>query len=171
MPQWLFEEIHALHPGDKRDHITDPLHTKKSDIPEHKKKKDGVKRLFKFLDYAVQESANGNGEGSGEERLGVTGLPAKQVTKTAHAEQKKALVSKDDQKQTLTGYDQQILENQPSTSDKQGTQMVSNKYATPVNRLKLKTAYSSSKKTPYFTKAKTKCKEEYPFFKNHKLQV
>jgi len=158
LPQWLFEEIHALHPGNKGDHMTDPLHpAKKSDIPEHKKRKDGVKRLFKFLDYAVQESANGSGEGSTEERPGVTGLPAKQVTKTGYAEGKKALISKDVQKQTLSGYDQQqILENQASASEKQGTQMVSNKYATPVNRLKMKTAYISSQKTPYFAKAKTK---------------
>lgn len=171
MPQWLFEEIHALHQGNKGDHLTNPLHTKKSDIPDHKKRKDGVKRLFKFLDDAVQESANGSGEGSTEERPGVTGLPEKQVTKTGDAEEKKA-ISKDDQKQTLSGYDQQqILENQASTSDKQGTQMVANKYAKPVNRLKVKTAYISSQKTPYFAKAKTKCKEEWPFFKNRKLQV
>ena len=66
-PQWLYEQIHTLADGD-----TAELHTKKSNIPENKnhalphKNKDGVKKLFNFLDSAIQESGSGSGESSGE---------------------------------------------------------------------------------------------------------
>ena len=69
-PQWLYQQIHALPDGDTTD-----LHTKKSNIPEDKnhahphKRKDGVKKLFNFLDSAIQVSGSGSGSGesSGQE--------------------------------------------------------------------------------------------------------
>ena len=69
-PQWLYEQIHALPDGD-----TAEIHTKKSNIPKEKnhalphKRKDGVKKLFSFLDSAIQESGSGSGESSGQEQV------------------------------------------------------------------------------------------------------
>ena len=87
-PQWLYQQIHAL-PDTSNDHGTTELHTKKSDIPY--KRKDGVKRLFNFLDSAIQESGSGSGEGSGDEHVTVatkqhsslTGLTGKASVRVA----------------------------------------------------------------------------------------
>ncbi|XP_022790204.1 uncharacterized protein LOC111329704 isoform X1 [Stylophora pistillata] len=65
-PQWLYQQIHAL-PDNGNQHATTELHTKKSEIPP--KRKDGVKRLFNFLDSAIQESGSGSGEGSADGRV------------------------------------------------------------------------------------------------------
>lgn len=65
-PQWLYQQIHAL-PDDGNKHATAELHTKKSEIPF--KRKDGVKRLFNFLDSAIQESGSGSGEGSADDHV------------------------------------------------------------------------------------------------------
>lgn len=96
-PQWLFEQIHAL-PATDNDQVTTELHTKKSDIPEHKRRKDGVKRLFHFLDSAIQESGNGSGESSAKEDItatgehsGFTGLTDKQLDKDDGPKQQGAI--------------------------------------------------------------------------------
>ena len=111
-PQWLFEQIHAL-PGSDKDHVTDELHAKKSEIPEHKKRKDGVKRLFNFLDSAIKDSGSGSGEGSAtEEHSGSTGLTENQVTKNEGPEQQEKTKSPDSAKQ---------ITNQHSSNEHQAT--------------------------------------------------
>lgn len=52
--------------------MTTELHAKKSEIPENKKRKDGVKRLFNFLDSAIQDSGSGSGEGSAQDSVAMT---------------------------------------------------------------------------------------------------
>ena len=69
-PQWLYQRIHAL--PVKGGHLTTELHAKKSEIPEHKKRKDGVKRLFNFLDSAIQDGGSGSGEGSAQDSVVMT---------------------------------------------------------------------------------------------------
>ena len=69
-PQWLYQRIHAL--PVKGGHLTTELHAKKSEIPENKKRKDGVKRLFNFLDSAIQDSGSGSGEGSAQDSVAMT---------------------------------------------------------------------------------------------------
>ena len=111
-PQWLFEQIHAL-PGSYKDHVTAELHAKKSDIPEHKKRKDGVKRLFNFLDSAIKDSGSGGGEGSAtEEHSGSTGLTESQVTKNEGPKQQEKTNSRDSAKQRA---------NQQSSNEHQAT--------------------------------------------------
>ena len=102
-PQWLFEQIHAL-PGSDNNHVTAELHVKKSGIPKQNKRKDGVKRLFNFLDSAIKDSGSGSREGSTqaeatEEHSGSTGLTEKQVTKNEGPEQQEPINSRDSAKQ------------------------------------------------------------------------
>ncbi|KAJ7390168.1 hypothetical protein OS493_026675 [Desmophyllum pertusum] len=99
-PQWLYEQIHAL-PDTDNDHEATELHIKKSNIPDKNhallhKRKDGVKRLFNFLDSAIQDSGSGSGEGSGHEQVamvteqqnsGSTGLTGRQSTGSASSKQ------------------------------------------------------------------------------------
>ena len=68
-PQWLYQRIHVL--PVKGGHLTTELHAK-SEIPEHEKRKDGVKRLFNFLDSAIQDSGSGSGEGSAQYSVAMT---------------------------------------------------------------------------------------------------
>ena len=89
-PQWLYEQIHALPDSD-----TTKLHAKKSNIPDVKnhvlphKRKDGVKRLFNFLDSAIQESGSGSGDSSGQEQhTGSNGLTGKHSVGVAGFKQK-----------------------------------------------------------------------------------
>lgn len=103
-PQWLYEQIHALPDSD-----TTELHTKKSNIPDDKnhvlphKRKDGVKKLFNFLDSAIQESGSGSGDGSGQEQVtlateqhsGSTGLTGKQSDGAASSKQQETTSSRD----------------------------------------------------------------------------
>lgn len=108
-PQWLFQQIHAL-PGSDNEHVKADLHTKKSDIPEHKKRKDGVKKLFNFLDSAIQDSGSGSGEGSAQEQVAManedhssqTKLTEKQVTKDESLKQQETTNSRDSAKQKKT---------------------------------------------------------------------
>ena len=177
-PQWLFQQIHALQPSEDVDLSTDASHAKKSDIPGHNKRKDGVKRLFKFLDSALQESGSGNGEGSARDDLGFANQTAK--LRTMDAEQQKGINSKESDKQirnqqirngnqvtsnlsnvvntTLTGVNQQGFKKGPSVSSLQSqTQMVNNQYAdASANRLGL-----SSQTTAQMARGTTKCKSDF----------
>ncbi|XP_068762547.1 uncharacterized protein [Montipora capricornis] len=179
-PQWLFQQIHALQPSEDVDLSTDALHAKKSDIPGHNKRKDGVKRLFKFLDSALQQSGSGNGEGSARDDLGFANQTAKQ--RTMDAEQQKGINSKESEKQirnqqirngnqvtsdvsnvvntTLTGDNQQGFKKGPSVSSWQSqTQMVNqNQYAdASAKRLGL-----SSQTTAQMARGTTKYSRKLP---------
>lgn len=156
-PQWLYEQIHALSDGD-----TTELHTKKSNIPEDKnhalpqKKKDGVKKLFNFLDSAIQESGSGSGESSGQEQVTMdteqhSSSTGKQYSVAASSKQQettsssdtpqqkseetKGALVKEDQtssntdKAGLTGQSQQGSTDLPAGLNPQNTQAV-RQYAT-----------------------------------------
>ena len=174
-PQWLYQQIHAL-PEDKSDHVIDELHTKKSDIPEHKKRKDGVKRLFNFLDSAIQESGSGSGEGSAQEKItmttgdhsGLTGLTEKhvngdenqnqeEISNSPNATQQKAKVAENltnehlaaanMAKTSFTGYDQRVSTGLPGLNP-QNTQAV-NQYPT-ASQQGLQRAYYSPQRLAGF---------------------
>lgn len=64
--QWFYEQIYVLLDGDIIE-----LYIKKLNILEDKnyvffyKRKDGVKKLFNFLDFVIEESGSGSGESLG----------------------------------------------------------------------------------------------------------
>lgn len=152
-PQWLYEQIHALPDSD-----TTELHTKKSNIPDDishvlpHKRKDGVKKLFNFLDSAIQQSGSGSGDGSGQEQVTMateqhsssTGLTEKQSVAVASSKQQEKTSSRDpapleskargavvdggDQvpsntnKAGLTSYSRQGSTGLPASSNPQSTQ-------------------------------------------------
>jgi len=106
-PQWLYQQIHALPDGD-----TAELHTKKSNIPDDKnhanphKRKDGVKKLFNFLDSAMQESGSGSGSGesSGQEPVAMdtekhSNSTRNQFSGTASSKQQETASSSDNAQQ------------------------------------------------------------------------
>ena len=141
-PQWLYEQIHALPDGD-----TTELHTKKSNIPEdksharHHKRKDGVKKLFNFLDSVIQES--GSGESSGQEPVTMdtekhSSSNGKQFSGTARSKQQDATSSSDNtQQKSEKTKGALIKEDQTSNTNKAGltgySQQVSNAFSPGLN--------------------------------------
>ena len=68
-------------------------------MPPHKRK-DGVKKLFSFLDSAIQESGSGSGESSGQEPVAVdtekhSSSTRKQFSGAASGKQQETLSSSD----------------------------------------------------------------------------
>ena len=126
-PQWLYEQIHALPDGD-----TTELHTKKSNIPEDKnhahphKRKDEVKKLFNFLDSAIQESGSGSGESSSQEKVAMdtekhSNSIGKQFSGTASSKQQDATSSSDNtQERSEETKGALIKEDQTSNTNKAG---------------------------------------------------
>ncbi|XP_022790205.1 uncharacterized protein LOC111329704 isoform X2 [Stylophora pistillata] len=120
-PQWLYQQIHAL-PDNGNQHATTELHTKKSEIPP--KRKDGVKRLFNFLDSAIQESGSGSGEGSADGRVimatdqlvSSAGLKGKQSAGVdGHARTKKEKTTNSDSP-NVSSYSRSTYGNQRKTT-------------------------------------------------------